>query len=440
MTVWSSSSTEARPVPCGGVVQGRLRPPSSKSLTQRYFLLGALAEGWTTVRHALASDDTACFLVALQQIGVRIRPAGDAIRMSTGPAPAAAGIDCGENGTLLRFLTAVLGARPGQWRLDGSPGLRRRPLGPLVEALRALGACIDWGGDPGGAPLVVRGGSLVGGEVELDASRSSQFLSALLLAATQAPRPTDIRVRELVSTPYVNLTLAALKAFGGRVEPAVEGLHVPAAQRLRGADVAVEPDVSAACYPAAAAALTRGHVVLLELSQRSSQGDLRFFDLLAAMGARVEWTPSGVEVAGPAALTAIDADLADLPDQAPTLAALAPFAAGRTRIRGVPHLRHKESDRLAAMTAGLRRLGALVEEHSDGWEIPGVWAKSRPPTAEIEVDAAGDHRIAMSLALVGLRRPGVRLAGWQAVAKSYPGFWEDLGLLLEPGAEPPLEP
>lgn len=432
MTVWSSSSTEARPVPSGRVVGGSLRPPPSKSLTQRYFLLAALAEGPTIVRRPLASGDTQGFLAALQQIGVRIQRMPDAVRLEPGPLPAAAAIDCGENGTLLRLLTAALCSRAGRWRLDGSERLRRRPLAPLVEALRALGARIEWEGEPGGAPLAVWGGSLVGGDVDLDASLSSQFLSALLLAATQGPRPTDIWVRDLVSTPYVNLTLEALGTFGGRVEPLAEGFHVPAAQRLQGAEVVVEPDASAACYPAAAAALTGGQVALLDLYPSSVQGDRRFFDLLAAMGAQLEWSGGGLSVTGPRALRAIDADLADLPDQAPTLAALAPFAAGRTRIRGVPHLRHKESDRLAAMTTGLRRLGAIVEERADGWEVPGVWADAPAPSEPVEVEARGDHRIAMALALAGLRRPGVRVRGWQNVAKSYPGFWEDLGSLLQP--------
>ncbi len=432
MTVWSSTSTEARAVGSGRSVRGVLRPPPSKSLTQRYFLLGALAEGETVVRGPLASDDTARFLSALQQIGVGVESMGEAVRLTSGRAPAGAAIDCGENGTLLRLLTAVLCARPGDWHLDGSPELRRRPLGPLVDALRTLGARIEWEAEPGGAPVTVHGGTLEGGEVALDASRSSQFLSALLLAATQAPRPTAIRVKELVSAPYVNLTLAALGTFGGIVEPSPEGFCVPPTQRLQGAEVVVEPDVSAACYPAAAAALGGGSVSLLDLSRASAQGDLRFLDLLAAMGAQLDWTGDGLVVTGSGVLAAIDADLADLPDQAPTLAALAPFAAGRTRIRGVAHLRLKESDRLAAMTAGLRALGATVEERPDGWEIPGVWAEDPPPALAVEVDCAGDHRIAMALALVALRRPGVRVAGWRSVAKSYPRFWEDLETLLAP--------
>ncbi|MGH9465142.1 MAG: 3-phosphoshikimate 1-carboxyvinyltransferase, partial [Thermoanaerobaculia bacterium] len=308
MTVWSSSSTEARPVASGRAVVGALRPPSSKSLTQRYFLLGALAEGPTVVRRALASDDTQCFLAALEQIGVEVERAHDAVRLAAARAPAEAAIDCGDNGTLLRFLTAALCARPGTWRLDGSPRLRRRPLGPLVEALRRLGADVAWEGEAGAAPVTIRGGTLTGGEVVLDAGLSSQFLSALLVAATQAPHPTDIRVGDLVSTPYVNLTLGALSTFGGRVEQRPWGFGVPAAQRLRGADVVVEPDISAACYPAAAAALTGGRLALLDLYPDSRQGDCRFFELLGEMGARLDWTAEGLEVTGPLALRAIEAD------------------------------------------------------------------------------------------------------------------------------------
>jgi 3-phosphoshikimate 1-carboxyvinyltransferase len=431
MTAWSSRSTEPRPVPSGRTVAGALRPPSSKSLTQRYFLLAALAEGPTVVRRPLVARDTECSLAALQRIGVGVEHVAGAVRLVPRPAPAAAAVDCGENGTLLRLLTATLSTRPGRWRLDGRPGLRRRPVAPLVEALRALGARIAWEGEPGYAPLTVAGGSLEGGEVTLDAGLSSQFLSAVLIAATQAPHPTDVRVVDLVSTPYVNLTIDSLGSFGGRVERTPAGFRVPGRQRLRGCEVTVEPDASAACYPAAAAALTGGRVVLLDLFRGSSQGDVRFFELLAAMGATVCWTAEGVEVTGPPGLAAVEADLADLPDQAPTLAALAPFAAGRTRIAGVPHLRHKESDRLSAMTEGLRRMGAVVEQTEDGWEIPGTWA-AQAPAGAVEVDAAGDHRIAMSLAVAGLRRPGVRILGWRSVAKSYPAFWEDLEELLAP--------
>jgi 3-phosphoshikimate 1-carboxyvinyltransferase len=191
----------------------------------------------------------------------------------------------------------------------------------------------------------------------------------------------------------------------------------------------VEADASAACYPAAAAALTGGGVVLEGVDAGSPQGDRRFFDLLAGMGAEVTWRPGEVEVRG-GGLRAVDADLSTMPDQVPTLAALAPFARGTTHIRNVGHLRLKESDRLAAMAGELRRLGAEVEEGVDRLDVAGTWCDAAPPAGRVTVDAHGDHRIAMSLALVGLRRPGVTVGSPRVVGKSYPAFWQDfLGLL-----------
>ena len=184
----------------------------------------------------------------------------------------------------------------------------------------------------------------------------------------------------------------------------------------------MEADFSAAAYPAAAAVLTGGEVELWPLGATSKQGDRRFMELLERMGARIDWTADGLRVtAGP--LCAIDADLSASPDQVPTLAALAPFARGTTRITNVPHLRIKESDRLSAMASELERCGAAVEELPDGLVIPGVWAEQPPPATPVEVATWGDHRIAMSMALVGLRRPGVRIADPGVVAKSYPDFW-----------------
>ncbi len=431
MTGSASSSTEILALPSGGVARGVLRPPPSKSLTQRYFLLAALARGPTRVEAPLWAEDTERFLAALARLGATSERGRDAVEIVPGGAVAGGDIDCGDNGTLLRFLTAVLCTRRGRWRLDGSARLRQRPVGPLVAALRSLGAEITCEGEEGFAPLVIRGGTLAGGEAELDAGRSSQYLSALLIAATQAPGATTVRVRELASAPYVDLTVAALERFGGRVERLEGGaFRVPGGQRLAGTAVTVEPDASAACYAAAAAALTGGCVTLAGIGRHSAQGDVRFLDLLARMGARLAWNAGGVEVEGGGELTAIDADFNALPDQAPTLAALGPFATGRTRIRGVPHLRLKESDRLAAMARALTALGAEASERDDGLEVPGVWARRAPPRDAVVVDAAGDHRIAMSLALVGLRRPNLRLTGEASVAKSYPGFWADLHRLV----------
>jgi 3-phosphoshikimate 1-carboxyvinyltransferase len=440
MTGWSSTPTEAQPIPSGRQAHGRVRVPSSKSITHRYLNLALLARRPLIVERPLLAEDTRLFLAALARCGwtVEERPRAEEI----GLAPPAGGVPigappteifCGNAGTMLRFLVASLAALPGRWLLDGVPRLRERPVGPLVEALRRLGAEIRYRGHPGRVPLEIAGGTLAGGATRLDAGESSQFLSALLMAGLAAPRPLTVEVTALTSAPYVEVTLAAARRCGGRIETlpgeagtlryrVVPGLLPPA--RLR-----VEGDASAACYPAAAAALTGGSVLLEGLTAESPQGDRRFLELLAGMGAEVAWSGDEVAVRG-GPLRAVAADLSAMPDQVPTLAALAPFARGTTRIRNVAHLRLKESDRLSAMASELRRLGAEVEEGEDRLDIAGTWWQAPPPRDRVAVDTHGDHRIAMSLALVGLRRPGVVVASPQVVAKSYPAFWQDfLGLL-----------
>jgi 3-phosphoshikimate 1-carboxyvinyltransferase len=441
MTVSSSIRSEPREIPCGRRARGRLRVPPSKSLTHRYLNLALLARQPLVVEQPLLAEDTRLFLAALERCGwtVEEQPRQEEVRLVPGsPSPAAGPgqereIFCGNAGTILRFLIASLAVLPGRWRLDGTARLRERPVAPLIEALRRLGAEIHHLGRPGCVPLEIIGGTLAGGVTRLDAGVSSQFLSALLMAGLAAPRPLTLEVSSLTSAPYIDVTLAAIRQFGGRVDTIpgdgrtlvyrVEpGLRQP--PRLR-----VEGDASAACYPAAAAALTGGEVVLDGLARDSPQGDRRFLDLLAAMGAEVTWHGAAVTVRG-RRLRGVEEDLSAMPDQVPTLAALAPFASGVTRILNVAHLRLKESDRLAAMAGELRRLGAAVVEGEDRLEVAGSWCESPPPAEPVTVHTHGDHRIAMSLALVGLRRPGVLVAEPQVVAKSYPAFWQDFDSLL----------
>jgi len=427
-------------VPAGGRARGRVTPPPSKSVTHRYLNLALLAGSQTdgpllplTLERPLLAEDTRLFLAALPGLGFDVEESPGAVRLT----PAGAGrlveaeVFCGNAGTMLRFLTAALAAIPGRFRLDGSPRLRERPVGPLVAALRRLGAVIGCPGREGYPPLEIEGGSLRGGRTALDAEESSQYLSALLMAALTAPAPVEIEVGALTSEPYVGVTLAEAAAFGGRIEVLGDLYRVHGSSLLAPARLRVEGDWSAACYPAAAAALTGGEVTLAGLAAGSRQGDRGFLDLLAAMGAEVAWRGGEVAVRG-GALRGIDADLSSLPDQVPTLAALAPFAAGTTRIGNVAHLRLKESDRLAAMASELRRLGAEVEEGADSLAIPGVWHRREPPANVVVLDPHDDHRIAMSLALAGLRRQGVRIASPDVVGKSYPGFWDDLDGLLQP--------
>jgi 3-phosphoshikimate 1-carboxyvinyltransferase len=430
MTDWSSSSPDPRPVPAGSRVSGRLRPPSSKSLTQRFYNLASLAPGPTEVVRPLRSADCEHFLAGLVAVGCALEESAERV-LITPPTAAGQGlVQCGASGTMMRFLAAALCGLPGRWELDGEARLRQRPLAELLRALGSLGGRVRSTARPGFLPLEIAGGALAGGRVEVAAHESSQFVSALLMAGAASEAGVTVEVRGLVSAPYVALTEHALGLFGVETEhPAAGVLRVPPNRLQGGASLTVEADVSAACYPAAGAALSGGDVTIEGVARGSAQGDLAFFDLLADMGASVDWLDGAVRVTGTGSLRAVDVDLAGLPDQAPTLAALAPFAAGTTRIRNVAHLRFKESDRLTAMTRELRRLGADVTEHPDGWSIAGVWAAAAPPDEPVAVEVDDDHRIAMSCALVGLRRPGVSICRPLVVAKSYPDFWRDLSRL-----------
>lgn len=440
-------------IPAGRTASGRVTVPPSKSVTHRYFNLALLSGRPLILENPLWAEDTRLFADALALLGFAVEARADRVRL-TPVAPVAPGapppgppreveIFCGNAGTMLRFLVAALATRPGRFILDGVPRLRERPVGPLLAAVRALGGRIEELGRPGHVPLRIEGATLAGGTARLDAGESSQYLSALLMAGAAAAKPVTLEVAALTSAPYVEVTLAALERFGGRVERQGGSWRIePAPLAALGAEnLRVEGDFSAACYPAAAAALTGGEVTLLDLAPDSRQGDRRFLDLLAGMGAEVGWQGGELTVRGRrlaessgsgglVGLVGVAADFSGMPDQVPTLAALAPFARGITRITGAAHLRIKESDRLEAMATELGRLGAAVTVLADGLEIPGSWAASPPPEDPVVVDPRGDHRIAMSLALTGLRRPGVVVGSPEVVAKSYPDFWLEFDRLL----------
>ncbi len=419
-------------VPAGRPAAGQLAVPGSKSVTQRYFNLALLRRLPLLIKGPLLSEDTQFFLAGLESCGFSVETLGADIRLSPPETSVDRGasrreIFCGAGGTMFRFLTAALTAVPGKWRLDGIQRLRERPVGPLIAALRQLGAEIECPGQEGYAPLEITGGSLRGGHCQIDAGSSSQFLSALLMAAVNTKGVT-IEVGALTSEPYVDLTLDAIAELGGEVHREGNLFKVLSSNRAS-ETVRVEADYSSAAYPAAAAMLSGGKILIEGVRRDSRQGDRNFIDLLEQMGGEVRWRRDTLEVAA-GSLQAVEADLSQTPDQVPTLAALAPFAVGTTRILGVPHLRIKESDRLSAMAEELARVGAEVEELSDGLVIPGVWAESDPPDHAVDVMTHGDHRIAMSMALVGLRRPGLSICDPQVVAKSYPGFWTDFDKLL----------
>jgi 3-phosphoshikimate 1-carboxyvinyltransferase len=414
-----------------------VRVPGSKSVTNRALLLAALADGESVLEGALHAGDTDAFAGGLAGLGFAVaweETAGNGaagrlrVRGAAGRIPAlAADVWCADAGTAARFLLAACAAGHGRYAFDASGQLRRRPLGPLLAALRGQGATFE----PAGAaslPLTVVATGLAGGAVELPGDVSSQFVSALLMAAPLARTPTTIAVDGLVSRPYVDMTLTMMADFGvGVARDAHRSFSVrPATYRAR--RYAVEPDASTASYFFAAAAASGGRVTVPGLRRGGGlQGDVRFVDVLEAMGCDVTDDPGGLTVQGPrgagtaaapAPLAGLSVDMTDLPDTFMTLAAIAPFASSPVTMTGIANVRLKESDRIAAMEEGLRRVGARTESGPDQLRVlPG-------PVHGAAIDPHGDHRIAMAFSVLGLRTPGVVVEDPDCVRKTCPPFFD----------------
>ncbi len=391
-------------------------------------MLAALADGRSRITNALFSDDTVVMVEALRRLGfdVEVDPAARAMVMHgrNGTIPAAgADLFAGGAGTVARFLTAMVALGRGRYRIDGDARMRERPIQDLVNALTALGSSAA--AESGAPPVVVDATGLRGGRAVVSGSASSQFLSALLMAAPYAAGDVELLVEgHLVGAPYVEMTLAVMEAFGVTVErDGQRRFVVRAGQRYRARAYDVEPDASSAAYFFAAAAICGGRVGVPGLTHRSLQGDIRFVDLLEDMGCGIERSDDQLSVRGGETLRAVDVDLSGMSDQTMTLAAIAPFANGATRISGVAHIRHQESDRLTATVAELRRIGQDVEERADGLVI------SPRPVRPAVVQTYGDHRIAMAFSLIGLRVPGIVIDDPACVAKTFPDFFERLEFL-----------
>ncbi|MEP6714748.1 MAG: 3-phosphoshikimate 1-carboxyvinyltransferase [Terriglobia bacterium] len=412
-------------------VTGSVRLPGSKSITNRALPLAALSEGHTLLTGALFAEDTLHMIACLRALGIAVveDAANKTIHIAgcAGVIPATeADLFVGNSGTTARFLLSAICLGHGTYRMDGVPRMRQRPMRELVEALRALGA--DIAGDA--MPLTVQARGLAGGQVRIAGAESSQFLSGLLMACPLASgNETAIGIDgPLFSDTYVSLTLSAIRAFGGVVHAtkSLDRFTIPASQSYRSPGTfAIEPDASAASYFFAAAALTRGCVRVLGLTRQSTQGDIGFVDLLEQMGCNVESGADYVEVTGPAQLRGITCDMNTISDTVMTLAVLAPFADGPTHIHNVEHIRFKETDRLAAITEDLRRVGVQVDERQDGLTIYPCHA---PQPAAIET--FDDHRMAMSFAIMGLRARGIRIQNPACVAKTFPEYFEVLDALV----------
>ncbi len=451
-----------------GPVSARLQAPASKSVTNRALVCAALGDGASMLRGPLESDDSAAMRVALCALGASVTEAaapegtgpaavrregtgavavpqgagpagvpreahGAAVAGSAGAAPAwrvegiggrpaspAGPLDARGSGTTMRFLTALVALCPAGATVTGRPGLLARPIGALVAALRELGARIeDRGGFP---PVSAAGGGLAGGEVTVDASASSQFPSAVLLAAPYARAPVTLHARSVGAPAYVELTAQVMREFGASVELLDRATwRVEAGAAYRAREVEIEHDASAAAHLFAVAAATGGTVTVGNARAGSLQPDALLPELLAEMGATVTRDGPALTVRGPDTLSPVDVDLGPMPDQVTTVAALAALAPGRSRVRNVAVARGHETDRLAALARELAKLGVAVEELADGLVIDGGGA--RGPAL---IDPHDDHRLAMAFAAVAARVPGVAIRDPGCVAKTYPGFWADL--------------
>jgi 3-phosphoshikimate 1-carboxyvinyltransferase len=328
----------------------------------------------------------------------------------------------GNAGTAARFLTAAVTLGEGEYVVDGSPAMRKRPIQPLLDGLRALGADAVSRDGTGCPPVLVRARGLDGGRARMRGDISSQYFSAVLMAAPYARQDVEIEVEgELVSAPYVTMTLSTMAAFGVSAErDGDRRFRVPAGQRYQGRAYAVEPDASGASYFFAAAAVTGGRVVVPRLGSASAQGDLGLLDVLARMGCDVSVEPASVTVRGPARLRAVEADFTRMGDVATTLMAIAPFADGPVTVRGIAQTHFEESDRPVAAATELRRMGLRVDSDWDSVTIhPG-------PPQPCDVQTYDDHRIAMSFAVTGLRAPGIRIADPGCVSKTFPEYFDVL--------------
>jgi 3-phosphoshikimate 1-carboxyvinyltransferase len=406
-----------------------VRVPGSKSLTNRALVVAALADGPSTLSGALDSEDTRVMVEALRRLGVGLEhdPAAAtiAVRGCGGRIPAAeAELYVANSGTTLRFLTALVATGRGTFRLDGTARMRQRPVGDLLMALGGLGTDARSELRNGCPPVVVRAAGLDGGFAQVKGGTSSQFLSGLLMALPSARDLTTVEVEgTLVSQPYVAMTLGVMESFGVRIgNHKFRRFNVQPA-RYVGRPYAIEPDASAASYFFAAAAVTGGTITVEGLGTASIQGDMGFVDVLEHMGCAVERSPDATTVTG-GRLHGVDVDMNAISDTVMTLAVVALFARGMTRIRNVGHIRHKETDRIAALAAELRKLGATVEEQPDGLII-----LPPPEPTPARIATYDDHRMAMAFALAGLKAEGITILDPGCVAKTYPGFWDDLARL-----------
>jgi 3-phosphoshikimate 1-carboxyvinyltransferase len=399
--------------------------PGSKSLTQRALIAASLAQGQSLIRRALIAEDTRHLMAGLKQLGAGIEPVAAGLKVTgTGGAVAHQGqeIFLGNNGTALRFLTALVCLGQGRYVLTGEERLCQRPVGPLVSALQDMGVEISCRDNC--PPVEVTANGLKGGCITLTDIESSQYVSALLLCGPYTAEGIELSLTgNIVSTPYIDLTIGVMNDFGAKVMRTGHQHYIVGTQNVyTGRDYDVEGDASSASYFFLAAALTKKTIRVHGVHRDSAQGDIRFLDILEKLGCRIKSGENWVEVSAPQDLACGDRtlDMGNMPDMVPTVGVLAAFRKGRTMIVNVAHLRIKESNRLAAMVAELNRMGIHASELPDGLMVEGGQAQ------RAAIECYNDHRIAMSFAVAGLIAPGIEITDKKCVDKSFPGFWQEL--------------
>lgn len=401
--------------------------PGSKSLTARSLFLAAASNGISRIENPLHSDDTEAFVSALRSLGYGVDSDGEDWIVEgspDGPPATSADIYCRDAGTVARFLPLLAATGHGEYRFTASSQMTRRPNATLIDAMRALGADVTEHSANRGFPFTVHGSGLPGGSIELDAQISSQYLSGVLLAAPLTRDGVEVKVSSMVSRPYVDMTVALMRIFGIPVSITEDKFVVPSARYER-TTYRVEPDASTASYFLAAAALLQQDVVIEGLGSDSLQGDVGFADILGEMGAHVEKSPNRISLSNSSQLSGGEFNMRDISDTVPTLAAIAPFFKGSTKIVDVYNTRVKESDRLDACAVNLRSMGIEVREGRDWLEVyPGA------PYGTL-VDCRRDHRIAMSFALTKLLVPKIELNDPSCVKKTFPAFHSVLGELVQ---------
>jgi 3-phosphoshikimate 1-carboxyvinyltransferase len=415
-----------------GPVDAVVSLPGSKSLTNRALVLAALADGPSVVRRALRSRDTLLMADALTGLGAPVDTSGDdwsVTPLGADADPIDAAVDCGLAGTVMRFVPPVAGLVRGTVAFDGDPHMRNRPVGEVLAALTALGVRIDDGGR-GALPFTVTGdGKVPGGTVVIDASASSQFVSALLLAGARYERGVDVRHdgKPIPSLPHIEMTIAMLRDRGVEVDDSDANRWAARPGPIAARDEAIEPDLSNAAPFLALAAVSGGSVTVRDWPDATTQAGDALRDLLTRMGCAVEVVPSGLRVTGPVAgwrgLHGLDADLHDAGELAPAVAALCALAQTPSHLRGIAHIRGHETDRLAALAAELGALGADVVEHPDGLSLQPA------PLHGGVFHTYADHRMAHAGVIVGLAVPGVLVEDVATTGKTFPdfaGFWAAL--------------